>query len=253
MAAADVSRVRREFTLFQFDVDEAAVRRLLAAIPGVTPVPPDGDDRSADDDSTPAGSPDATDSDAGSGSGPSPGSRSGEASGPTGGPREGSTPDATDRTRSGRGRFPSTPWPGAPLDEASEESGGWRSRLRGRAPLLAAAAVLVLGVAGAAAWYLKGRGSGERDEPRDAADGPHSSASRPLGRARNRVREGVPRVGGPSSAAGTRQSSDETERGYGAGDAAARSYPVDAAPVVGIAFLALGTALLRQIRRERAR
>lgn len=216
----------REFTLFQFDVDEDAVRRVLSALPGVTPLSPD-EETAADDDVPPVdGEPprhggaasDAGPTDAGSevSDGPSTDRAGAEAH------LSGAVGPESDRTGAEKWTAPSTPWPGAPVDEPDE--GGLLDRLRDKRTLLIAGGVAVLGVVSAAAvWYLKLRGS---------------DAGQRAGR-RSRTR------GASDDAAGAGPAAD-SEREPPADDEESRSYPVDAAPVIGMAFLAVSAVLLRR-------
>lgn len=221
VAAPVAAYMSREFTFFQFDVDEETLRSVLSSIPGVTPLPADGRDgpeteRPAGEDGTAqpvdgAGVASSTTA----GTGPTDEPATGEPSAGSPGVEahlEDSTgesrPTATTWTR------PSTPWPGAPTDEADGEDEGLLARLREK-KLLIGGVVAALGVVSAAAvWFLKFRdGDGGGD------------------------------VAGSGSRAGRR---DENPEEPHADDADSREYPVDAAPVIGMAFLAVATVLLRR-------
>jgi hypothetical protein len=203
----------RDITLFQFDVDEAAVRRFLSVIPGVTPIPVD--ERT---------SPEERDS-ASAGESAAPADATGVA---TAGVEEPGSADETVRSagaeahlaesgpagseRAGAKKWtgPSTPWPGAPSQE--EGPGGVVDRLRENKLLVGGAVALVGVISAAAVWFLKFRNGG------DGAD-----------------------RGRPSD-------HDQPEREPHADDVESTSYPVDAAPVIGIAFLAVATVALRRLR-----
>lgn len=206
--------VSRDFTVFQFDVDEATVRRVLSALPGVTPVPP-GDDASDGPES------ERTDAD-GDPTATGPGR-------PGGAPNRGHRSTPADRSTV------STPWPGAPGEREEEEpSGGLRGRLSSRRVLLAVGLVLSLGVVGVAVlWLTKGRGS------RDGLAGLEEDGDERAPAAGSR--EGTASEDRDSSD-GDRQSADDGDEG------AERSYPIDRKAVGGIAFLVTGTVLLRYLR-----
>lgn len=219
----------REFTFFQFDVDEETVRSLASSIPGVEPLPPgerdvDEDSAAPEDDRAPA-----TDSDGDERSTGAPSSATDEAAVGSAGveahlddsPSGGSAVGATKWTG------PSTPWPGAPTDE--EEDGGWRDRLTDKRTLLVGGTAVVLGVVGAVAvWYLKLRGADD-----DGSSGGGETT-------RNRGRTDA----GPIDDVEADEPADEPH----ADDSESRSYPVDFAPVIGMAFLALGSLVLRHVQ-----
>jgi len=220
VAAPVVTRMSREFTFFQFDVDEETLRSVLASIPGVTPVSADEEDApeagtsaaDAESDSSRTGveavSP--TDADAGP-AGTDAGSPGVEA-------HLDDTPDP-DRPTATAWTRPSTPWPGAPTDEPDDEDEGIVARVREKKLLIGGIAA-GLGVVGAVAvWFLKFRDG-------DGGGGP--------------VGDDVARSG--SSGVSRDPTPDEPH----ADDADSRDYPVDAAPVVGMAFLAVATVLLRR-------
>lgn len=221
VAAPVVPDMSREFTFFQFDVDEDAIRRILASIPGVEPVPVD--EREPAETGEPASGaetdPSVTDVD-----GPSPtGANAGRTNEP---PARSAGVEAHLDDSAGERRAtattwtrPSTPWPGAPTDEPDEEDGGIVARIVEKKLLVGAvAAALGLGSA-VAVWFLKFRdGSGEEEF-----------------------------TSGGSGAAGRDPTPDEPH----ADDSESRDYPVDAAPVVGMAFLAVATVLLRRFGGQR--
>lgn len=222
MAAAVGPDVSRDFTVFQFDVDEDAVRRLLSAIPGVTPLASDEPDAS-DDARRPPGGESATAGDdaVGGTTGAGPGDAN-EAVADAAGVEAhlgDSASTSSERPSARKWTGPSTPWPGAPTDEPDD--GGLLDRLRSKRALLAGAAVALLGaVSAAAVWYLKFRGD-------DGGSGGQDH--------RGRVRAG----GADSGAADREPHADDSD---------SRSYPVDASPVIGMAFLAIGTVVLRRFR-----
>lgn len=203
----------RDFTVFQFDVDEDALRRVLSFVPGLTPLPPD-EEAASEEGNTSPGDETATfteDVGAESPADAGPGTTA-EPSADRAGVEahlSGSVGPGADRAGARKWTGPSTPWPGAPTDE--EGDGGLLDRLRDKRTLLIGGIVAVFGVLGATAvWFLKFRGDGNRAE---ADSGP-----------------------------------DRSEREPHADDADSRSYPVDAAPVIGMAFLAVATVILRRVR-----
>lgn len=225
----------RDLTLFQFDVDESTVRWALSSIPGVTPHPPDEPDEDAGREARDAGRESAdgepverpgtethldettatTDATAGPDAATGDGTAGG---GPATPPRDPSV---------------STPWPGSPLDEP-EEDGGLRSRLTSKKGLLAAGGALILTAAGvAAAWYLEKRSGDSKD---DEGVGRRPGAG-PTGAGRSAAESELE--------AGAADTTPEST-GDGASDEASRNYPVDVAPVVGIGFLVVATAVLRR-------
>ena len=238
----------RDFTVFQFDVHEDAVRRVLSSIPGVTPLPPDeqrpSDERSESSDAATGA---ATDAETGTSTDAEKEISTGDAgeadsAGATTEPIDEShagTPgaeahlsDSAAETQSGATMWtrPSTPWPGAP-GEAEEEKSGLLERLRSKRALLVGGVVTVLGVVGAAAvWFLKFRGDGGSDQSDERG-------RRSTGRA------------GETAAAESRR--DATEREPHAEDSDSRSYPVDAAPIIGMAFLAVAAIVLRRVQSGR--
>lgn len=211
----------REFTLFQFDVDEETARQILSSIPGVTPLPPEDQETaersrtSAEDERRPTGSETK--------GGSSTGERhtaSDEQSGTTAGveshldePQATAASESTSATErqanATKWAAPSTPWPGAPMDE-KEEDGGIVARLRSKKALIAGGVVAVLAAVGAAVYFLKFRDSGD------------SSGRKP----------------------------EPPEREPHAEDDDSRSYPVDASPVVGIVFLVVSTVIRRRFGAE---
>lgn len=239
MAALVGPAVSRDFTLFQFDLDEATVRRVLSSIPGVTPLPPDDEtgeaqaDDGGDADGAKFGDSARTmsDDEAATGDVAEPSEKSGEPSDGTAvaGSESHLGDDADERRSAGAtgDRGPSTPWPGAPGDsEQTEDEGGLFARLGGKRVLLAVGLVLGLGVIGVAVvWFLRRRGDEESDAPAEGTPGA------------DRHRTVAADVPGDSG------TDDES-----AADADSRSYPVDPSPVVGMAFLALGALALRHFR-----
>ncbi|MCU4801122.1 hypothetical protein OB920_12145 [Halobacteria archaeon HArc-gm2] len=211
----------REFTFFQFDVDEDAIRRILTSIPGVTPVP--AEERDLDE----AGSP-ASEAEPGpSATGVDDASSPGADVGPTDEPParsagvEAHLDDSAGKNRASARTWtrPSTPWPGAPTDEPDDEDGGLVSRIMEKKLLIGGIAA-ALGVVGAVAvWFLKFRESGGEDEFTNSGRGATDQDPTP----------------------------DEPH----ADDEASRDYPVDVAPVVGMTFLAVATVLLQRFDGER--
>ncbi|SFS01573.1 hypothetical protein SAMN05216559_2517 [Halomicrobium zhouii] len=218
----------REFTFFQFDVDEDAIRRILASIPGVEPV--QVDERDQAETARPASDAEAGPSTTGGDDASSTGADVGPTGadvGPTGEPSARSagveahlddTPRESRATASTWTR-PSTPWPGAPTDEPDDEDGGTVARMLEKKLLIGGVAT-ALGVVGAVAvWFLKFRDSGGADEftsDRRGATG-----------------------------------QDPTPDDPHADDEDSRDYPVDVAPVVGMAFLAVATVILRRFDADR--
>lgn len=147
----------REFTLFQFDVDEETARQILSSIPGVTPLPPEDRDTAEDGRTTAEDErrSTATDEPTGTSAGVESHldeSRTTETSGST---------SATERQANAtKWAAPSTPWPGAPMDE-KEEDGGIVARLRSKKVLIAGGVAAVLAAVGAAVYFLKFRDSGD--------------------------------------------------------------------------------------------
>lgn len=221
----------REYTVFQFDVDEAAVRRLLERIPGVSPMPPDeaaasdGRDGSARDGAAPTTT-DATTGNVTEVERDETGTPAPDAAGVEAHLADSAKPDAH-RAGARKWTGPSTPWPGAPSDE-EEESGGIVDRLREHRLLIAGGALAVAVAGAVAAWFLKFR---DGDEPERTGG---SASSRPRGR----TGESAPSDAGRNASA----------REPPADDSESRSYPVDAAPVIGIAFLAVASIVLRRVR-----
>lgn len=224
-----MSDMSKDTTLFQFDVDEDVARWLLSSIPGVTPLPPDEEETSEGDVSqSKAETTTSTDSNT------------------AGSPGAEAHLDSTPTTDTGRSEqadigHPTTPWPGAPMgeDEKKGKKSGLVSRLGGKKVLLAAGAVLGLGVIGVAGYWLWKKRSGKKSGAKGKDSKKQSSG----------LREKIPVVGGkskskpePKSQSSTKHSSeDESE---------SRSYPMDVSPVVGMGFLALSTVLLRRFRRD---
>ena len=220
----------RDFTLFQFDVDEDTLRSVLSSVPGVTPLPPDERAGTEDDAASPHGDrrrsttaadeERPTDSDSERSDGPAAGSPGVEAH------LDDSISTGSERAAARKWTGPSTPWPGAPADE--EEGGGWRDRLTDKRTLLVGGAVALVGVVGAVAvWFLKFRGDGGSDA---------GSAQKSESRAR------------PVETTHADSEPDSAEREPPADDSESRSYPVDPAPVVGITFLAVATIVLRYVQ-----
>lgn len=220
MAAPLATNMSREFTFFQFDVDEETLRSVLASIPGVEPVP--ADERDPAETRRPASDADADRSANGVGDA----SSTGGVADPTDEPAATSAgveahledsagerrPTATTWTR------PSTPWPGAPTGEPDEDD-GIVARLKEKKLLIGGVAAALGVVSGVAVWFLKFRD--------DSSGGDAAGGGRPRAR-----RDPTP---------------DEPH----ADDAYSRDYPVNAAPVIGMAFLAVATVLLRRFGGER--
>lgn len=219
----------RDFTLFQFDVDEDGVRRVLSSIPGVTPLPPDEQHASGDGTTSPEAETQTADHASEEGSTETGSGVTDETSVESAGVEahlDDSIAMGEREATATKWTGPSTPWPGAPTEK--EENGGWRDRLTDKRTLLVGGAVAALGVVGAAAvWFLKFRGDGSPDR---SGGQEH----------RSRVRSGD--TGESESAR------DGTEREPHADDAESRSYPVDPAPVIGMAFLAVATLVLRHVQ-----
>lgn len=223
----------RDFTLFQFDLDEATVRRVLSSIPGVTPLPPEnadhvgtesaGEARSGRDD---AADPGPTE--------PSRGTDDAAASGTESG-AEGVSTMGDPREPAAGGR--STPWPGAPVDEDGPgEDEGLVAGFSTKQVLLAVGAVLGLGVIGVGiVWFFKRRG----DEPSGADD------EEPV---RARTRGDRPDAGASEPDAEREAAAADAGDGESADDEESRSYPMDPSPVVGMAFLVVGTLVFRHFR-----
>lgn len=219
--------VSREYTIFELDVDESAVRSVLALLPGVRPLPTDrgaspetddsSDDRSPDDDSPAADDVPSS-------------VMIGRARRAT---DAGATATDDGRPSTWAGRRISTPWPGAPMDEGEDdEDEGMLHRLGGRKVLIAVGLVLGLGVVGVAVfWWRSRRGSADDVVATDEGRGTDLEPGYPGDQASE--------AGPAESAAGS--PADESE---------SRSYPMDVAPVVGMAFLAAVTVLLRRFRRR---
>lgn len=228
MPAAVVNDMSRDLTVFQFDVDESAVRRALALIPGVTPLEPT-DESTPDESGAPdAGEPTRRSDDATAGRSTDDEFRGAPERAGAEAHLSGGVGPGAGRAGAKRMTGPSTPWPGAPGAGAEEDAdGGLLDRLRERRALLIGGAVAVVGAVGAAAvWYLKFRGSDDAD--RDAVRG--SGVGDQAGETRE--------TAGTSTGRGREPPADDED---------SRSYPVDVAPVVGMAFLALATVLLRRV------
>lgn len=210
----------REFTFFQFDVDEETVRAVMAAIPGMEPLSRESQQAEEESDDVSEAEAAGTETDE-------------TTTGSAGGDSPGQGPFGESDGGPSRWTGPSTPWPGAPGDEDEADAGGWRARLPGTRSLLVGGGVLLLGAVGAAAvWYLKLRGSDDLS----ATDGDTAAWS---GEASD---EEVDRS--PDDDPATAPSADEEE---------SRSYPVDFAPLVGMAFLAVGSLLLEFLQSESER
>lgn len=146
-----------DVTIFRFDLDEATVRRVLSAIPGVTPLPPEDESETDDGDGAEADGDAADASDAGADRHP------------------GTTADPTpDPARSGW-----SPWPGAP-SATDEEEEGWSRR---RKALVGVASLLGLGLVAVALYLLVRRFRGDSDGDggaRDEGDGPDVPGGLPI-------------------------------------------------------------------------
>lgn len=156
--------MQRDFTLFAFDLDESAVRRVLSAIPGVTPLPSADDEADAQDRparaSEPASArrtpPTVPSTDTGL-TGTQIGGRDDFAGEP-------------DPSLNGESDVPGSPWPGAPSTGDADESAS--SEWSGKRALVAVALVTGLGLLGVAVVRtLRRRRDDESDTDGDAPDG----------------------------------------------------------------------------------
>lgn len=199
-----------DVTILRFDLDEATVRRVLSAIPGVTPLPPeDESETDADGDRAPARGADAAS------------------------PSSGASPERTDHPgtasepRPDPARAGWSPWPGAP-SAGDEEDQGWSRR---RKALVGAGLVLGLGLIAVALYVLVRRFRGDSDGDGGARNGGG----------------GPDEPGGlPSFGDLTGESEDDEDAEADADDA--RSPPIEVSPVVGMAFLVAVAGVVRRFR-----
>lgn len=227
--AAEVPHVSDDVTLFGIEVDEALVRRVLAALPGVQPLPPGEETgeagsvaEDADASSGEGGSgrreSGPTESYAGAGS-PAP-DESGAGSPPSGAPED---------SRVGRGGYADTPWPGG-TEESTESGDGGGGGRNWKKIGIYAGLVLGLGLLGVGAvlGYRKWQARGD-DESGDGGTNPMDAAARAMG----------------DDARSEAAASDDPGEAPGADEE--RSPRMDVAPIVGISFLAAATIVVRRV------
>lgn len=225
---ADVTNVSLKSTLSRLSPPERHVRRLLGAVPGVTPLESDRESDaegpqsagtgSGDADRTTAAAPSVSQADAAA--------RATESGGTNGDADAGST----SRNWS--------PWPGAPSPDGDEEEDGG---LDPKSVLAGAGAVLGLGLL-AAVVYLVVRWWRGRSDGDGGGTGGDGSGGGPAGRAEAAAdRAESERL----AAEDARREAEEARR---EAEERERSPPIEASPLVGMAFLALAAGALRRVR-----